>query len=318
MNIQFTHCNACQSNNFTELFRTADTLTDDPTEFPVVRCNCCGLQYTNPRPDINDISRYYGEEFVSYQFEFKRKGDSSTKERLVSFITETSAKKKVRITEQILRINKESKIIDIGCGRQLFLKILQEKYNCETTGLDFDKSTIDYCRNILGINALQGGSSLLPELNKKFDLITMWHYLEHEYDPLAALRFASDALSNEGRLIIEVPNANSLENKIFGKKSYLYDIPRHLYHFSEESLNILLEKAGLEIIQISYPTLSGGYVGSLQNILFKGKIYKNLKDNIYIFFLLTLLSIPLEIFSSKTKQGSIMNIACRRFVSKSA
>lgn len=259
-----------------------------------------------------DISRYYTEQFVSYQFEFTQKKKPSIRERLVSFITEESARKKVHTAENAMQLSKDSTVIDIGCGRQLFLKKLKEKYACNTIGIDFDQSTVEYCREQLGINVHQGSYSLLPELNTKFDLITMWHYLEHEYDPLSALRFAHATLSDNGRLIIEVPNVESLENKIFGAHSYLYDIPRHLYHFSEKTLSALLNKAGFDVIQVSYPTLSGGYVGSLQNVLFNGATYKRLRENIFTFFLLTLISIPLEVFSSKTKQGSIMNIICKK------
>ena len=128
-------------------------------------------------------------------------------------------------------------------------------------------------------------------------------------DPLSALRAVNGCLGDGGLLVLEVPNVESLENKLFKATSYLYDLPRHLYHFSPETIGAMLEKAGFAIQSRTFPCLAGGFIGSLQNAWFDGRVYKKLKENIFLFLTLAAIALPLEYILSKSKKsGSVMTV----------
>ncbi|MDQ2943237.1 MAG: class I SAM-dependent methyltransferase [Candidatus Dormibacteraeota bacterium] len=238
------------------------------------------------------------------------------RERLLSFITRSSALRRVDFVKKLLKPNVNLKVLDIGCGKGSFLYYLQKTVECQVTGIDFDESSGRYCRETLNLEARHGDIHSLQGLVEKYDVVTMWHYLEHEFDPLSALLKANEVLANGELLILEVPNAESLENILFKRRSYLYDVPRHLYSFSPITINSLLEKAGFEVQSLSFPYFAGGWIGTAQSILFQGRIYKELKNNIFLFLLLSQLLFPLEYALSKTSKGSIMTIVARKITNR--
>lgn len=309
--LEHTICNLCGSDSTELLFEQRDSLTGRDTVFSVVRCRQCSLVYVNPRPSSDDIHLFYPEDFVSYQFEIFDP-PRNLRERLLSFVTRSSAKQKVATVLKLAGINGQMKVLDVGCGKGGFLHELRKSTGCDVAGLDFDAKSAKYCRESLDINVVHGDINSLEKLGSQYDLVTMWHYLEHEYDPLNALRKLNSRLAKDQLLIVEVPNADSLENKIFRSRSYLYDIPRHLYNFSPDTITQLLHKAGFEVQQIQFPYFSGGFIGSVQEVFFDGRIYRNLKGNIFFFLLLSQLLFPVEYLLSKTRKGSIMTILARK------
>lgn len=309
---QFTNCNLCGHDNTKTIFELIDdTYINSSDKYNIVQCNNCHLVYTNPRPNKKNISNHYSKDFISYQFE-SNEINKSINDKLLSFVTQTSANSKLKIAEKIFKFKQDFKVLDLGCGRQLFLKLLKEKYQCQVLGIDFDLATVEYCRKILQIDTQQGSYQALNDVKSEFDLITMWHYLEHEYEPKSVLNIVHSALKNNGRVIIEVPNIDSLENSIFGKNSYLLDMPRHLYHFSLETLSELLKSEGFEVESTFFPIFSGGYIGTFQRLLCKGKIYKSLKRNMPMFMFLSFISLPFELFSRLVNKGSTFCIVAKK------
>jgi len=99
-----------------------------------------------------------------------------------------------------------------------------------------------------------------------FDLVRMNHILEHLPHPLRSLKEAKRVLREEGKLLIQVPNVESLSAHLFGERWYHLDLPRHLFHFSPHTLRSLLEKASFAQAEISHLPTTSGFTGSLQNI----------------------------------------------------
>jgi len=316
MDLEYIECNLCGHDNAESLFEQQDSLTVCPIRFRVVKCKECGLVYINPRPSMQDIHAFYPKNFVSYQFELFDSKRRSLRERLLSLVTKSSAVHRVGVVEKVLKPDANLNSLDLGCGKGSFLYYLRERFQCGVTGIDFDEGSIKYCREVLDIRSVHGDINKLPALGEKFDLITMWHYFEHEFDPLSALFKINNCLKDGQFLILEVPNAESLENNFFKKKSYLYDVPRHLYNFSPATINAYLEKAGFRVQRISFPYFSGGWIGTAQNLLFQGKIYKELKDNIFLFLLLSQIFFPLEYVLSKTNKGSIMTVVAQKITNR--
>jgi SAM-dependent methyltransferase len=114
----------------------------------------------------------------------------------------------------------------------------------DVTGVDTSADAVEQVRRRLGLRAL-AGSLPHPELaESSFDLITMWHALEHVHEPLVVLREAHRLLAERGKLLVAVPNIDSLPFRWFGPAWFGLDLPRHLTHFTPETLRRMLEHAG--------------------------------------------------------------------------
>jgi len=133
-----------------------------------------------------------------------------------------------------------------GCGRGLLLKALQSR-GCECTGLERPDFPADNIGE--GITFSKGDVYAMPFPDASFDMVILWHVLEHLSNPFAALRESRRVLTEGGLLLIAVPNIDSRQARYFGKKWFHLDVPRHTHHFSIETLSFALESAGLKIVE---------------------------------------------------------------------
>lgn len=306
-------CNLCGCGDEEVLFQQNDLLTNYPEPFKVVRCRQCELVYVNPRPRLDDLGQFYTPEFVSYQFESTVSSEQATwRDRLMVKMTQDLARDRIRKIRRFVDLNPQSRVLDIGCGKGHFLNQLKQEWKCEVSGLDIDESSTRYCSDILGISVTHGNATALETQPDRYDLVTMWHYLEHESDPSEVLAKVRMCLKPGGLLVIEVPNQASFENQIFGRRSYLYDVPRHLYDFAPATMEKLLTKASLEMEHLSCTSSSGGWLGSVQQLLTNGRVYRNLKQNIGTHILFWLLFGPIDYVTSFTRRGSIMIATARK------
>jgi SAM-dependent methyltransferase len=112
------------------------------------------------------------------------------------------------------------------------------------TGLDASVGAVNQVRDLHGLTALVG-SLPNPELRPgSFDVVTMWHSLEHVHRPLAILRAAYQLLVPGGKLVVATPNIDSLPYRLFGRSWFGLDLPRHLTHFTPVTLTAMLQTAG--------------------------------------------------------------------------
>ena len=311
MILEHVSCRICGADDSKCLFETNDALTRSGTVFTIVQCNGCGMVYLNPRPKLEDISFYYPQEFNAYQFEIKSIDNTGVKARLLASIVRSSASDRVKAVKTLLK-NPSASVLDIGCGKGSFLSVLKETTAMKGIGFDFDPASIEYGRTVLNLDVVDGSSEALEQWDEKFDLITMWHFLEHSYDPLTILRQCRRLLADEGVLVVEVPNADSLENRCFKSKSYLYDVPRHLLNFSPTTLCRLLEAAGFKVQQTKFQTFAGGWLGSVQQLLSGGRIYARMQEHVLALLVLSLLCYPIDRLAGAIGLGSIMRITARK------
>jgi 2-polyprenyl-3-methyl-5-hydroxy-6-metoxy-1,4-benzoquinol methylase len=257
---------------------------------------------------------FYPETLVSYQFEVKpQKIKIPLKDRIISRITNSFNMSRVKAISSIFNITSSTKILDIGCGKGAFLYLLKEKFHGHPKGLDFDKKCAAYCQKELDLDVREGDVNNHDEaIKESYDIITMWAYLEHEPDPISTLKKVRSLLSDDGLLFIEVPNEQSLENKIFGKKSFLYEVPVHMYNFSPLTLAKLVNKAGFKIEKITYPMGGGGWFGTLQRLLTGDRVYKNLRNHIPFLLFFGAMIYPLEIILGWLKLGSNIRIVVKK------
>jgi 2-polyprenyl-3-methyl-5-hydroxy-6-metoxy-1,4-benzoquinol methylase len=139
-----------------------------------------------------------------------------------------------------------SRLLDFGCGGGGFLKTMADR-GWQVTGLDTAVGVAEAMQKEFQVQIL-AGSLPHPDLKPaSFDVVTMWHSLEHVHEPLAVLRDAYDLLIPGGKLIVACPNWDSWPAKWFGTSWFGLDVPRHLTHFTPDTLKAMLNTAGFSV-----------------------------------------------------------------------
>ena len=207
--------------------------------FAVVRCERCELSFTNPRPSPESIHQFYSAEYRPHRRPRQLRGPLKRWYPLGALRGRASERRS-------LPWHGQGRLLDFGCGGGSFLARMAEQ-GWHVTGLDASVGAVQGVQEKLGLNALVG-TLPHPELKPgTFDVVTMWHSLEHVHEPLMVLREAYQLLVPQGRLLIAVPNIDSWPYRWFGKSWFGLDLPRHLTHFTPKTLRIMLECAGFRI-----------------------------------------------------------------------
>lgn len=234
-----TSCLLCGNRHCNPLVEAPDSTTGGTGMwFAVVQCQECGLCYTNPRPSAQSIGQFYPAAYRPHRTRQPR--PPRWKPRWLPLTGPT------RRQHPILSWQGPGRLLDFGCGGGAFLAHMS-RLNWDVTGLDVSPTAVDRIQNELGLPALLG-TLPHPDLRPaSFDVVTMWHSLEHVHDPMETLREARRLLVPGGRLIIAVPNIDSLPFRWFGSSWYGLDLPRHLTHFAPGTLHLMLERSGFHV-----------------------------------------------------------------------
>jgi len=207
----------------------------------IYRCASCGLGFLDPRPSKEDIAKLYDKEYCEDQFvEGGEVGSSEFKKRLS---LETH---RVRFFRGLKR---KGRILDIGCGYGFFLAACRTMYGYEVHGIDVSSWAAHYAVEKLGLSVTVGeiGSVNLPP--HRFDVITMWHFLEHTRDPREAILKAVDLLKEDGILVIDVPNYQGTEARKNWNNWVGWQPPYHFFHFTLQTLKGLLAECGFRVVK---------------------------------------------------------------------
>ncbi len=255
------YCNLCDSTEIIPLFSAVDYITK--TTHNLVECKNCGLTYVNPQPSKDELPGYYSGDYHMEDPFFYDK-----------FNAYSRYKKLKKIAGKYTR-----RILDVGCGRGIMLKIFKES-GWETAGTELSDVSAQYAREVLGVEVLNKDIEDCNFSKDHFDVITLFHSLEHLRDPMLSLKSINDFLNPDGLLIIEVPRFNSFYSKIFKDKWFHLDVPRHLFHFDDRSFEKLLAVAGFSIIKRKRCALLYDSFGALQSILNYMCSEMNLLNNI--------------------------------------
>ncbi len=202
--------------------------------FQVVRCRRCGQVVTAPVPA--DIGKYYPAGYY---------GDTLGR-RFPAVIEWVQEMLCVWRSRQVLRRLRRThaRVLDVGCGRGLLLRAFQQA-GCEVTGTEFSDGACRFAREILKLPVRVG---LLPDLNfpdNSFDVVVMWHVLEHVSDPRPMVAEVARILRPGGLFLVAVPNFGSPEAQLTRAGWFHLDCPRHLSHHTRASLSQILREAGL-------------------------------------------------------------------------
>jgi SAM-dependent methyltransferase len=215
-----------------------------------VACQACGHVWLNPRPALSELGVIYPRHYYAYNYEavlnpIARIGKEFLDARKIKSILRQSSRE-------------PRSFLDVGCGDGRFLKVM-DKFGIPRSrnfGLELDQGVVDrlreqgflnvFCERVEDVRAIPAAT---------LDLITMFHVIEHVDDPARVVRQVAGWLSPGGILVIETPNLESLDARLF-RRTYWggYHLPRHWNLFTPRSLQRLLSDNGLEYIGISYQT----------------------------------------------------------------
>ena len=207
-------------------------------DFHICECLSCGLQYTMPRPSKDKIGEYYkSEEYYSHQE--NKKGFIP---KLYEAIKKVNLKHKNKIAAKGLQIGK---VLDIGCGVGDFIHTAEEK-GWEGLGVEPSEEAKAIASTRIKGNIINSEEiEKLP--NESFDLITMWHVLEHVDDLKWQVAQLQRLIKPNGRIVIAVPNYKSYDGQYYKEHWAAYDVPRHLNHFNRQTITKIFKTKGLEL-----------------------------------------------------------------------
>jgi SAM-dependent methyltransferase len=208
--------------------------------FAVVKCRRCGLAYTNPRPDAASIGAFYPADYRPHRR--PRKMAEAKPRSVAARLTGRGCDER----RGLLPWPGPGRLLDFGCGGGSYLKRMADQ-GWSVTGLDASVGAVRRVQEELGLAALVG-TLPHPDLDPgSFEVVTMWHSLEHVHDPVGILREAFKLLVPGGKLVVACPNVEGWPFKWFGKSWFGLDLPRHLTHFTPATLAETLAVAGFQV-----------------------------------------------------------------------
>ncbi|HEX8577402.1 MAG TPA: class I SAM-dependent methyltransferase [Flavobacterium sp.] len=210
------------------------------------------LLITFPKPTLKELPAYYeSEDYISHT-----DGTRSLFEKVYQYIRRIALKNKINLINQMHP--DKGAILDIGAGTGDFLSIAKQE-NWQVTGIEPNQKA----KAIASKKGVSFEGSTKNLKNHSFDVITMWHVLEHVPDLEFQLKELKRLLKPNGTIIIAVPNFNSYDAKYYKSFWAAYDVPRHLWHFSKTAIKKLFYDKGMVLKNILPMKFDAFYVALL-------------------------------------------------------
>ena len=250
---QINTCPVCNKGKFSPFLNCVDYTVSRET-FSIVSCNGCGFKFTNPRPADADLGKYYkSDNYISH---------SNTKKGIVNYLYQVVRKhtleKKLSLVNSL---GSKGKILDVGCGTGEFLSICK-RGGWETLGIEPDQDAKALGIKNYGLSVLQETAlKTLPE--SSFDIISMWHVLEHVPNLNERLRDLKKILKPGGSIIVAVPNCSSKDALRYKQFWGAYDAPRHLWHFTPKDIQAIFSEQGMRVDRILPMKFDSFYISLL-------------------------------------------------------
>lgn len=300
------NCYLCGKNECAEFLIGEDDLTGKDGKFLYVKCNGCDLVYQNPRLNIGAIKEFYDSEYIAH----RKKKNWGVLTPLYEWAMNKLDRDKEKLVRKYYPVNRSTRLLDVGCAVGTFLLHMNEKYDCKVSGVDF-KEGLDYP----GFARIDFHEGVFYDQNipsESMDLITMWHFFEHDYDPRRSLEAARKVLTQNGKLIIEVPRLDSFTFKLFKNRWPGVQAPQHTALYTRKTLSEILETNGFEIEDYlpygAFPPYFYIFTGTYFKLIGKGL---NLDRIIVPYFLGQFLLFPILLFKNYLNL-SMQTVVCKK------
>lgn len=235
-------CPSCGGREAHFFIEAEDDLTGKPGRFRFVRCHECDLVYQRPRIILEDIGAYYDTEYIAH----RKKTDWGIFTPLYEWGMNGHDRRKVELVGRYVTLREGVRVLDIGCAVGSFLQMMRKRHGARVTGVDF--KDLSHHPLLEGVDFRHGTLPAIDFGEQRFDLITMWHFLEHDYDPLGTLQRAKKLLAPGGRIVIEVPRLDSQTFRMYHDRWPGLQAPQHTVVFDKQTLRTLCEKSGFRVV----------------------------------------------------------------------
>jgi len=216
---------------------------------------------TSPRPTEAEAYKYYqSENYISH---------SNTRKGIINKVYAAVRNYSIKKKEDLLReFTQGRRLLDHGCGTGEFLNYCKQN-GWDVTGLEPGDDARNLAIANYGLPVIKETEINLLE-EKRFDAITLWHVLEHVYPLNERVAKLKSLLKDDGVLIVAVPNHNTAEEKVYKENWAAYDVPRHIWHFDQTSMKAIMQKNGLQVVDI-HPMVFDAYYISMVSEGYNGK-----------------------------------------------
>lgn len=302
------------------LFSATDRLYRTTSKvFQIVECRNCRLIRLHPQPTPLELRDYYPPDYWFVP-------ETTAADRLEQMYRRFVMRDHLHFVERAVRESEETGVIlDVGCGGGLFLQMLQQRLRTPVVGLDFSLEAANVAWRRSGVPAVCATLSRAPFAPGSCSAITMFHVLEHLYDPASYLEAAHSLLKPDGRLIVQVPNAACWQFLVFGERWNGIDVPRHLIDFRRSDIDTLLDHCGFEVLRHKHFSLRDNPTGMATSIapdldpmarrlrhIGETPRQRLLKDLAYL--ALSAASLPFVLLEAACRAGSTIMVEARKKV----
>jgi SAM-dependent methyltransferase len=299
-------CYSCNSDQYSFFLKGEEDLTGKEGEFQYVKCTTCEMVYQNPRIALDQIKEFYDGEYIAH----RKKKNWGLLTPLYEWTMNKHDRDKEKIVAKHVVLNKQTEVLDVGCAVGTFLLHINKKHDVKISGVDF-KEGLEYP----DFNKIEFYEGLFYEqkiAENRYDVVTMWHFLEHCYDPNKSLQMAKKVLKKGGKLIIEVPRLDSFTFKLFGKKWPGVQAPQHTVLYDKKAFISMMEKNGFKVATYlpygAFPPYFYIFAGSYFKTIGKNL---NLNRIIFPYFLGQLILTPMLWFQ-KYLNLSMQTVVCEK------
>ena len=253
--MKIERCPVCDNSNFYKVSDSMDHFSSREV-FPICDCRECGFRLTNNFPSEDEIGKYYDSPaYISHS-----DSDKGLTNRMYHLFRRLMLRRKVNLVKRHLkRVN--AHLLDIGCGTGYFLNAAKEK-GFIVSGIEKDEKAREKAITRFGLD-VRNENAFFGLERSSFDVVTLWHVLEHLEKLNESIEKMTEILTHDGTMVIALPNHRSYDAKRYKEKWAAYDTPRHLWHFTPDTLERLLARHNLSVIKKYRMPLDAYYVALL-------------------------------------------------------
>jgi 2-polyprenyl-3-methyl-5-hydroxy-6-metoxy-1,4-benzoquinol methylase len=236
--------------------------------FTLYTCGSCRCLFLNPMPGDEEIAGFYP---TQYWWSSAKSGNGTLK-KLEAIYRKLALRDHIQFIMRATEDRSGVELLDVGCGSGTLLGLLKTR-GIRPTGVDFSSEAAQVAEKENGVRVVVGSLAEAGFPNESFDIVTLFHVMEHVTNPRAVLAEVSRILKADGTVILQVPNIDSWQFKAFGARWYGLDIPRHVIDYSRNSILNLLAASGFVTRRIRHfnlrdnaPALVSSLVPSLDPV----------------------------------------------------
>jgi 2-polyprenyl-3-methyl-5-hydroxy-6-metoxy-1,4-benzoquinol methylase len=281
MSNQEYKCLVCHSVDSESFLECKDHFVSQEN-FNILRCSNCGFLFTAPVPALSEMGKYYkSDKYISH---------SDTQKGLINKIYHKV--RDIMLNRKRKLIDRESNgkvLLDIGCGTGYFPDFMKNK-GYQVSGMELDDDAREFARNNFNLDVYHPEDLLTKTTKNTYDVITLWHVLEHLHESDRYIKWIKEALKDKGVLVIALPNCDSYDANSYNKFWAAYDVPRHLWHFKPDTFEAYMSGFGFALKKVKRLPFDA-YYNSLMSAKYAGK-FSPMIHGFFTGWISNLLSLP--------------------------